>query len=104
MKFLTLQIAIRTPTIGDMPRQRRPKTVGKALIPGLRMDPDLARAFTHYAETQAEAHDTGVNYTAAARDLLRRALGMNPEHSCRKEGYFAGVADWKRKLQEIDNG
>jgi hypothetical protein len=39
-----------------MPRPRRKKLVGESLIPGLRMEPDLARAFVIYADTQTEAH------------------------------------------------
>lgn len=64
------------------------------------MDPELEAAFRAYAESQAEAHSTAVNYTSSARDLLRRALKMAPEHSCRKEGYYAGLAEGKRKLAE----
>lgn len=75
-------------------------------MPGLRMEPDLARAFLAYAETQAQAH--GIerpNLTAAARDLLRRALGLcKGEHSCRREGYFAGLAEARKKMAEALNG
>jgi hypothetical protein len=64
------------------------------------MDPELEAAFRAYAESQAEEHGTAVNYTSSGRDLMRRALKMTPEHSCKKEGYYAGLAEGKRKLAE----
>lgn len=85
-----------------MSRPRRKKLVGEALIPGLRMDPELARAFLVYAESHAEMHGLEKpNLTAVARDLLRRGLDLcDGEHSCRKEGYFAGLAEARKKMAE----
>ena len=85
-----------------MPRPRRKKLVGESLVPGLRMEPDLARAFIQYAHSHAEHHGLpSPNLTAAARDLLRRGLEMcSNEHSCKKEGYFAGLAEARQKMAQ----
>lgn len=78
--------------------------LGDGVIAGLRMEPELARALRTYAEKMAQEHSIEVearggapvrpNVAAAARDLLRRALSVcDSEHSCRREGYFAGLAE-----------
>jgi hypothetical protein len=68
------------------------------------MDKELEAAFLAYAETQAKAHDVPVNLLSAARDLLRRALKMNPRHSCEKEGFYKGIADARKKMAEALTG
>ena len=62
---------------------------------------ELEAAFVKYAKSQAKAHGVDVNLTSAARDLLRRALGMTPAHSCNKEGFYRGVAEAKRTQRPI---
>jgi hypothetical protein len=73
--------------------------LGESVARGLRLEPDLARALRAYAVKVAEEHETEVNIAAAARDLLRRALGLcSGAHSCEREGYFRGLAEARRKL------
>lgn len=78
---------------------RRGALRGGGLIRGLRLEPDLARALTAYAQTQAQAHGTDINMASAARDLLRLGLKLcSGRHSCDREGYFAGVARAKQEM------
>lgn len=83
--------------------------LGDSMIRGLRLEPDLAQALTAYAETQADAHSLATgevippNVVAAARDLLRRGLGLRSnDHrsSCEREGYFRGLAEARRKMAD----
>ena len=75
-----------------------------SVIRGLRMETELAQALTRYAESQAKAHGLKkANLASAARHLIRIALKTNPEHSCKREGYFAGIAESKRKMAEALN-
>jgi cytochrome c-type biogenesis protein CcmH/NrfG len=80
-----------------MPRTAR--FVGESIVRGLRLEPDLAEALKRYAETQAKAHGAPVNMASAARTLLREGLRLeHGEHNCKKEGYFAGIAEAREKM------
>lgn len=80
-----------------MPRGARFQ--GEGLIRGLRLEPNLAIALRRYAESQAVAHGAAPNMAAAARTLLRQALQVERgEHNCKREGYFAGLAEARRKI------
>lgn len=74
----------------------------KSVVRGLRLEPDLAQALVSYAESQAKAHGGApINMAAAARTLLREALGVaHGEHNCKSEGYFRGLAEARKKLGE----
>lgn len=86
-----------------MARPRGPKMLGQSVLRGLRLEPDLAAALVAYAQHQSAEHGTVLNLAAAARDLLRRQLGVcTAGHSCHREGYFAGLAEARRKLATND--
>lgn len=88
-----------------MPATRRAKMTGESVLRGLRLEPDLAHALQNYAQGQAEIHGVDVNMAAAARTLLRQALGVcNGEHACQREGYFRGLAEARRKMAEAIKG
>jgi len=89
-------------------RRRAGKLLGDSVIAGLRMEPELAQAVRGYAEKHAEEHALErPNVAAAARHLLREALthgGYLQCHgsaSCRKEGYFAGIAEARAKFGAV---
>lgn len=76
-----------------------PKMTGESVLRGLRLEPDLALALRKYAESQAVSHGIGVNMAAAARTLLREALRTSQGvHNCKREGYFAGLAEARTKI------
>lgn len=92
-------------------RKRAGKMLGDGVIAGLRMEPELARDLRVYAENHAALHELKQpNVAAAARHLLREALahggfgGCHGEVSCRREGYFAGLAEARSKLGEALRG
>jgi len=70
------------------------------------MDTELANAVTEYTKWYAREHEVEPNVAAAVRHLLREALShgghmdCHGAASCRKEGYFAGIAETRRKLAE----
>jgi hypothetical protein len=80
-----------------------PKMTGESVLRGLRLEPDLAKALRAYAETQAKAHgEESPNMSAAARTLLRLALNVaRGEHSCKREGYFAGLKEARQKIAGV---
>ncbi len=81
------------------PRQKGMK--GDGLVRGLRLEPDLAAALRAYSVQQGLAHGMAPNMAAAARDLLRKGLVLcSGEHSCQKEGYFAGLAEARKRIGE----
>ena len=77
-----------------------PKMDPKSVLRGLRLEPDLAKALVLYAESQARTHGKApINMAAAARTLLREALGVaHGEHNCSSEGYFRGLAEARKKI------
>jgi hypothetical protein len=80
-----------------MPKEAR--FLGESVVRGLRLEPDLARALRQYAQAQAQAHGVEVNIASAARTLLRQGLNVaRGEHNCRREGYFAGLAEARKKI------
>jgi hypothetical protein len=82
-----------------------PKQMGESVLRGLRLEPDLARALRRYAGTQAAAHGQAVNLAAAARMLLREALGVaHGEHNCKREGFFAGLREARQKIANVMKG
>ena len=78
---------------------RRDGMMGEGLIRGLRLEPELARAVTAYAEDQAAMHETKINMASAARDLLRRGLKATAgRHSCDQEAYFRALAEARKRI------
>ncbi len=79
--------------------------LGEALVRGLRLETDLAAALADYAQTQAREHSEAAgeliepNMAGAARDLLRRGLGLcSGAHSCEREGFFRGLREARQKM------
>lgn len=61
----------------------------------VRLDPELDRALQHHAAS------AGISVSAAARDLLRRALGVvsSPYEAGWREGYVAAVGQVQETVQ-----
>ena len=79
-----------------------PKMTGESVLRGLRLEPDLASALRAYADSQAKAHGVDANMAAAARTLLREALDVaHGAHNCKREGYFAGLAEARTKIAKV---
>jgi hypothetical protein len=74
---------------------------GSALIRGLRLESDLAAQVLDYAKTMAaELGLPEPNAAAAARHLMRLGLQYSAADSCHREGFKAGLAMGKRRMNQ----
>lgn len=53
---------------------------------------------TLYKQLERHARGRGLSVTEAARDLLRRGVGVSVNDSAREEGKLAAYRDWMKRL------